>query len=202
MTIFVSTHFINEAMRCDRISLMNAGKVLVIDTPRGWSKRARRRDAGGGLHRLPGGRVAAEAPSGSSPSESDRHEPRPAHARATGGRSARSTLRLAHGSASGAMLAYSSNEAMQIRRDPVRLAFAFVGSALLMLVFGFGITIDVEHVRYASFDLDRSPESRDYLAILRGAALLHRDRRRSNRAEEGDAAASIGRHIAHHGDSA
>jgi ribosome-dependent ATPase len=33
VTIFVSTHFMNEAMRCDRISLMNAGKVLVIDTP-------------------------------------------------------------------------------------------------------------------------------------------------------------------------
>ena len=33
VTIFVSTHFMNEAMRCDRISLMNAGKVLVTDTP-------------------------------------------------------------------------------------------------------------------------------------------------------------------------
>src|SRR5208337_1824337 len=33
VTIFVSTHFMNEAMRCDRISLMNAGKVLVSDTP-------------------------------------------------------------------------------------------------------------------------------------------------------------------------
>jgi ribosome-dependent ATPase len=61
------------------------------------------------------------------------------------------------------MLAYSRNEAIQILRDPVRLAFAFVGSALLMLVFGFGITTDVEHIRYAEFDQDRSPESRLYL---------------------------------------
>jgi ribosome-dependent ATPase len=52
---------------------------------------------------------------------------------------------------------------MQILRDPVRLAFAFVGSALLMLVFGFGITTDVEHIRYAALDLDQSPESRTYL---------------------------------------
>ena len=29
MTIFVSTHFMNEAERCDRISLMHPGKVLV-----------------------------------------------------------------------------------------------------------------------------------------------------------------------------
>ena len=33
VTIFLSTHFMNEAMRCDRISLMNAGKVLAAGTP-------------------------------------------------------------------------------------------------------------------------------------------------------------------------
>ena len=33
MTIFVSTHFMNEASRCDRISLMNAGRVLATETP-------------------------------------------------------------------------------------------------------------------------------------------------------------------------
>jgi ribosome-dependent ATPase len=33
VTIFITTHFMNEAMRCDRISLMNAGKVLAQDTP-------------------------------------------------------------------------------------------------------------------------------------------------------------------------
>ena len=34
VTIFLSTHFMNEAERCDRISLMNAGKVLAVGTPR------------------------------------------------------------------------------------------------------------------------------------------------------------------------
>src|SRR5271155_1489172 len=33
VTIFVTTHFMNEGMRCDRISLMNAGKVLACDEP-------------------------------------------------------------------------------------------------------------------------------------------------------------------------
>ena len=33
VTIFVTTHFMNEGMRCDRISLMNAGKVLAADAP-------------------------------------------------------------------------------------------------------------------------------------------------------------------------
>jgi ribosome-dependent ATPase len=35
VTIFISTHFVNEAQRCDRISLMHAGRVLVSDTPAG-----------------------------------------------------------------------------------------------------------------------------------------------------------------------
>ena len=33
VTIFVSTHFMNEAARCDRISLMDAGRVLATGTP-------------------------------------------------------------------------------------------------------------------------------------------------------------------------
>src|SRR5208337_342009 len=33
VTIFVSTHFMNEGERCDRISLMNAGRVLASDKP-------------------------------------------------------------------------------------------------------------------------------------------------------------------------
>jgi ribosome-dependent ATPase len=38
-----------------------------------------------------------------------------------------------------------------------------------MLVFGFGITTDVEHIRYATFDRDQSPESHTYLDQFRGA---------------------------------
>ena len=33
VTIFLSTHFMNEAERCDRISLMHAGRILASDTP-------------------------------------------------------------------------------------------------------------------------------------------------------------------------
>ncbi len=38
MTIFVSTHFMNEAARCDRLSLMHEGRVLASDTPAGLIK--------------------------------------------------------------------------------------------------------------------------------------------------------------------
>ena len=54
VTIFISTHFMNEAERCDRISLMHAGRVLVSDTPAALigSGAARRRWRS--LHRLSG----------------------------------------------------------------------------------------------------------------------------------------------------
>jgi ribosome-dependent ATPase len=69
----------------------------------------------------------------------------------------------------GRMLAYSRREAQEIERDAVRLLFAFVGSALMMLAFGFGITTDVENIRFAYLDLDRSPESRAYLSAFEGS---------------------------------
>ena len=67
------------------------------------------------------------------------------------------------------LLAYSYNESLQVLRDPIRLAFAFIGSALLMLIFCFGITTDTEHVRYAALDFDQTPESRSYLRTLAGS---------------------------------
>ncbi len=69
----------------------------------------------------------------------------------------------------GRLLAYSRNETVQILRDPVRLLFAFAGSALMMLAFGFGLTTDVEHIRYAALDLDQTPESRTYLEQFAGS---------------------------------
>ncbi len=38
VTIFISTHFMNEAARCDRIALMDAGRVLAIGAPAALTK--------------------------------------------------------------------------------------------------------------------------------------------------------------------
>jgi ribosome-dependent ATPase len=82
------------------------------------------------------------------------------------------------------MLAYARNETMQILRDPVRLTFAFIGSALLMLVCGFGITTDVEHIRYATFDQDQSPASRAYLEQFAGSARYFTQERPARSADD------------------
>ena len=163
VTIFITTHFMNEGLRCDRISLMNAGKVLACDAPKrlieargascledafiGYMEEAIGGAASGAETAKAGGPAPAARQSAAAPSR----------------KNSRPRLGL------GRMLAYSHNETMQIVRDPVRLAFAFIGSALLMLVFGFGITMDVENIRYAALDLDQSPESRAYLEQFAGS---------------------------------
>lgn len=149
VTIFISTHFMDEGMRCDRISLMHAGKVLVTGPPgkiisdRGASTLE---DAFVG-HMLDA--VPPEAPGGDAvlTSEITRSMTAPA---------SRFSIRR--------LLAFTTREAMQVRRDPVRLVFSFVGSAVLLLIMSFGISQEVREIPFAAFDQDRSPESRAYLS--------------------------------------
>jgi ribosome-dependent ATPase len=174
VTIFVTTHFMNEGMRCDRISLMNAGRVLVCDPPQ---KIIDDRGAANLEDAFIGHMEDAIEEAKKDAKQEAKKAAKPATAVAAaatveppqpvGSHAERSGLSLAIGR----MLAYSRNETAQILRDPVRLAFAFVGSALLMLVFGFGITTDVEHIRYAAFDRDHSPESRAYLDQFAGSKI-------------------------------
>jgi len=50
VTIFISTHFMNEAERCDRVSLMHSGRVLVSGPPRRVGAGQQCPLAGGGVH--------------------------------------------------------------------------------------------------------------------------------------------------------
>ncbi|TIP31932.1 MAG: hypothetical protein E5X77_43950, partial [Mesorhizobium sp.] len=69
----------------------------------------------------------------------------------------------------GRLFAYSWREALELWRDPVRLGFALLGTAFLMVVFGLGINTDVNQVTFAALDRDNTPESRAYLQEFRGS---------------------------------
>ena len=58
---------------------------------------------------------------------------------------------------------------MELLRDPIRLSFAFIGPAILMFAFGYGITFDVENLKYAAFDQDQTPASRRLLESFSGS---------------------------------
>ena len=55
VTIFLSTHFMNEAERCDRMSMMHAGKVLAQGPPAQLVAERKAKNSRRGLHRLPRG---------------------------------------------------------------------------------------------------------------------------------------------------
>ncbi|MDA0190095.1 MAG: ABC transporter permease, partial [Proteobacteria bacterium] len=67
------------------------------------------------------------------------------------------------------LLGYAYREGLELRRDPIRLTFALLGSVLLMFVLGYGISMDVEGLRFAVLDRDGSPESRAYVQNIAGS---------------------------------
>jgi ribosome-dependent ATPase len=155
VTIFISTHFMNEAQRCDRISLMHAGKVLADGTPDELVRRSGKHSLeetfiayleeatqADGANAPPPLTMPAAAPSEATPS----HE---AHAES------RFSIRR--------LWAYARREATEIRRDPIRLLFSLLVPVLLMIAFSYGISFDIENMPYAVLDQDHTPESREYL---------------------------------------
>ncbi|MGE5443296.1 MAG: ABC transporter permease, partial [Ignavibacteriales bacterium] len=50
----------------------------------------------------------------------------------------------------------------EILRDKLFFSLAFIVSIVLMVVFGFGLSLDVENIPFAVVDYDHSAMSRDY----------------------------------------
>lgn len=60
--------------------------------------------------------------------------------------------------------AVAVKEWRETTRDRMFLVLAFLIPVVWMVVFGYGMVFDVEHIPYAVLDLDRSALSRDYLS--------------------------------------
>ncbi len=156
VTIFISTHFMNEAERCDRMSMMHAGKVLDSDAP---AKLVEKRGAATLEEAFIGYLIeAAGGPEASAPTPEAQQPSSSAHE--TSEHRAFSLQRL---------FSYSWREALELQRDPVRATLALAGSLILMFVMGFGITMDVEDLRYAVLDRDQSSISQNYALELSGS---------------------------------
>ncbi|QBR00573.1 ribosome-associated ATPase/putative transporter RbbA [Paraburkholderia pallida] len=158
VTIFISTHFMNEAGRCDRISLMHAGRVLVSDTPAAITEKrgaatleaafiAWLVDAGAGTEASATGELSALAENPQAGTHLTQHR----------------------GFSFQRAFSYMWREALELRRDPVRATLALAGSLLLLFVMGFGISMDVEDLRFAVLDHDQTSLSHNYELNLAGS---------------------------------
>lgn len=150
VTIFISTHFMNEAQRCDRISLMHAGKVLDSDTPQGLMAKR-------GLDSLEATFIAylqeavGEQPMNTAPPLEQAPPPQ----------RQRFSLRR--------LFSYARREALELRRDPIRGGMALLGTVLLLFIIGYGISLDVEDLTFAVLDRDQTTTSQEYHRNLSGS---------------------------------
>lgn len=58
--------------------------------------------------------------------------------------------------------AIAIKETRELLRDPIYLGLAFVIPMIMILLFGFGLILDIKHLPVAFVDRDGSPWSRDY----------------------------------------
>ena len=176
VTIFISTHFMNEALRCDRMSMMHAGKVLDSDTPKNLIIKQQTEtleeafikyllDAGAGddipkepieaaNHQLTEIEASTEKASEEASQETVQtleESPKPK----------RFSLQR--------LLSYTWRETLELRRDPVRATLALLGSLILMATIGYGITMDVEDLPYAILDRDQTTLSTSYINNIAGS---------------------------------
>ena len=169
VTIFLSTHFMNEADRCDRISLMHRGRVLAVGAPKELTNERGKESLEDAFisyleeaverEEKAEKKAQPEPQSAAPPGET---VPRPAGSRAS------------RRFDPGRLWAYARRETMELLRDPIRLAFAFVGPVILMFAMGYGITFDVENLKYAAFDQDQHDGEPQAARKLFRLALFHR----------------------------
>ena len=67
------------------------------------------------------------------------------------------------------LLAVSRKEILQLRRDTRSLILAFLLPVLLLVLFGYAITWDVDDIPLALLDQDGSPESRELIDAIRAS---------------------------------
>ena len=172
VTIFLSTHFMNEAERCDRISLMHQGRVLAVGAPKELTKErgsATLEDAFISYLEEAGGAEEKKRPEASPQATAQAVKPPEPAVPATDEQRGHLPPRASRRFDPRRLWAYARRETMELLRDPIRLAFAFVGPVVLMFAMGYGITFDVENLKYAAFDQDQTPASRRLLESFSGS---------------------------------
>lgn len=191
VTIFLSTHFMNEAERCDRMSMMHRGKVLAEGPPAQLviERKAQTleqafigylEDAAADL-KAEEARAAAPAVFGGAAQEPGAQESSPPEP-PSGAASSHAAQRAGRFTFA-RVWAFARREAIEIGHDTVRLSFAIFGPIFLMIVFGFGLTLDVERLTYAVLDHDQTTSSRLYADAFRGSVYFNEEAPVANYAE-------------------
>ena len=182
VTIFISTHFMNEALRCDRMSMMHAGKVLDSDAPQKLIEKQ-------GTTTLEEAFIKYLIDAGAGTDDADQPES------LTQGNT--TSTEHFHRFSWQRLLSYTWRETLELKRDPIRATLALLGSIILMFAIGFGVTLDVEDLPYAIFDRDQTTLSHNYANNISGSRYfvekppIHSYEELDRRMQSGDIALAI-----------
>ncbi|MGQ0595983.1 ribosome-associated ATPase/putative transporter RbbA [Aquabacterium sp.] len=173
VTIFVSTHFMNEAERCDRISLMHRGTVLAVGAPQALrdSKQADSLEtafiayleAADETVQVAQAAATVKATPQVPATKPDESAPAAPHTAPARTRHIGLLLWLSR------MWAFARREAMELKRDPIRLTFALLGPIILLVTAAWSISFDIEHVAFSVLDHDQSYDSRQLIEHFAGS---------------------------------
>ena len=177
ITIFVSTHFMNEAARCDRISFMHKGRVLAVGTPAELAARQNAPDLEEAFVQY-----LIEAEGGDGGERSSRQEA--AHSESeqrefrqnTDGVREQSSYTLRDNPNTqtfkyrfSMIWTFARREAKELLRDKIRLFFAVFGPLIIMASVSWGISFDVRNLKFAVYDRDQTAASRELVEYFDGS---------------------------------
>ena len=176
ITLFVSTHFMNEAARCDRISLMHQGRVLDVGTPQALCAR-QHTDSLEEAFIAYLQQAESENPDNSHPAADTAHDDASGSLETAASKSniSGSLADGKHTPQSGlsgwlaTVWTFAVREGRELLRDPVRLFFALFGPVLLMMAAAVSVSFDVKDVRFAVLDHDNTSLSRELTTYFEGS---------------------------------
>ena len=162
VTLFVSTHFMNEAQRCDRISLMHRGRVLAVGKPDDLCEQR-------GCETLEQAFIdylEADQEAEHLPHQHIENDPLDTPITVA---SSVAQKPSAVGLWFSRMWAFAQREAMELRHDSIRLAFAIIAPIVVLCAASWGLSFDVEDIRFAVLDRDQSTDSRRFVEHFAGS---------------------------------
>lgn len=157
ITIFVSTHFMSEAARCDRISFMHRGRVLAMGTPKSLQEKQHAPSLEASFiayleqaqNNVTHEKETVQDITANEPSADKSHRGLLAWLAVT--------------------WTFAIRESKELLRDPIRIFFALFGPVALMATAAVAISFDINNINFRVFDQDNSAQSRALVEAFSGS---------------------------------
>nr|WP_279012036.1 ribosome-associated ATPase/putative transporter RbbA [Zymomonas mobilis] len=164
VTIFVSTHFMNEAACCDRISLMHRGHVLAVGTPDELMKKRGEKSLEAAFIDYLQDQMSQDKDNRDNQTSSSNVSLENISDNKKKGTASPLWHWLSY------VWAFARRESLELLRDKLRLTFAVAGPIILLLVSAYSISFDINKISFTVCDQDQSNESRSLVKTFQGSS--------------------------------